>query len=172
MAQNLRRISMIACIVLVGACGQADSAASRPSSEQTESLSLSAVLKTARLAIQLETTSPLSAEELAAMAFVESSFNPSAIGDHGSAVGIMQFHRGTFYDYAPKDWRREDALQSMRVAIRYAKRGCRLWKFMGKVPTVPRLWSHHNRGNARGYNAEYASRCADALRRIRNGEIR
>lgn len=106
------------------------------------------------------------------MAFVESSFNPNAIGDHGSAVGIMQFHRGTFYDYAPKDWRREDPLMSMRVAIRYAKRGAKLWRFMGKVPTVPRLWSHHNRGNARGYNAEYASRCADALRRIRNGEIR
>ena len=133
---------------------------------------MSAVLQTARSAIQLEKVSPLSAEELAAMAFVESSFNPNAIGDHGNAVGIMQFHRGTFYDYAPKDWHREDALQSMRIAIQYAKRGSRLWKFMGKIPTVPRLWSHHNRGNVRGYNAEYASRCENALRRIRNGEIR
>lgn len=164
---------MVVCICTALGCLTTSTASTpRFCGGQTESMSLSAVLTTARSAIQLEKTSPLSAEELAAMAFVESSFNPNAIGDNGKAVGLMQFHRGTFYDYAPPSWRREDALQSMRIAIRYAKRGAKLWRFMGKVPTVPRLWSHHNRGNARGYNAEYASRCADALRRIRNGEIR
>lgn len=117
-------------------------------------------------AIKLEGGSPLSANELVAMCLVESSGNPDAVGDGGRAVGLLQFHAPTWGDHADKGWLRTDPMQSMRVGIRYAKRGVRLCRRAGLEPTSDRIWSHHNLGNVRRFNAEYARRCRKALERL------
>lgn len=40
----------------------------------------------------------------------ESSFNSTAIGDHGLAYGIAQFHKDTFYEFAQQaEWRMRKA---------------------------------------------------------------
>jgi len=39
-------------------------------------------------------------EQLLAVSWCESMYNPEAIGDHGSAKNIFQYHKGTFDRYS------------------------------------------------------------------------
>jgi len=130
------------------------------SSTTSKPLSAKIALRLAGEAIELEGGSPLTPKQLVAMALQESSLVPDAIGDHGKAVGLFQFHKGTWADHTNgTGWQREMPLESFRVAIRYAKRGSRL---LARSPNqqdrrVERLWSHHNVGNIRKVNERYVN---------------
>ena len=41
-------------------------------------------------------------KDIKKVAFCESSYNKEAIGDHGAAFSIMQFHKPTFEEYSKK----------------------------------------------------------------------
>jgi hypothetical protein len=48
----------------------------------------------------IEYLAPENAAELKKVAYCESRYNPQAVGDHGLAKGILQFHQGTFNTYS------------------------------------------------------------------------
>lgn len=122
-------------------------------------------------AIQLEGSSPLTADELVAMCLVESGGNPNAVGDGGRAVGLFQFHPGTWRDMTNNKVNRHNLLWNFMAAIRYAKRGEMLWlksRWCQPGKPCPRvtLWMHHNSGNVRGANTSYARKCEAQLKAL------
>lgn len=129
-------------------------------------LSIATLNRLADNAIALEHGSPLTRNELVAMCLVESSGNPSAVGDGGKAVGLFQFHAPTWKDILPSNPPRTDPLWQFRAAIRYAKRNAALRRGKRLGPTARSLWMAHNAGNVRGHNTGYADRCERTLKTL------
>ena len=75
-----------------------------------------------------------SEKELRKVAYCESSFNPQAIGDHGHAKNVMQFHEPTF-DYFSQEMGVELTYNSYNDQIRLAS-----WMF-GTHPETKKHWT-------------------------------
>jgi len=159
MTQGCLIPSLVAALpVVVGVSCAAPPSSGAMTDAKTPAIPSKIAMALAQEAIELEGGSPLTAKQLVAMAMQESSLVPSAIGDRGQAVGLFQFHVGTWADHTNGlGWKRDMPLESFRVAVRYAKRGARLLSRASdkKDRTVERLWSHHNVGNIRRINERY-----------------
>lgn len=89
---------------------------------------------------------------------IESSLNPTLIGDNGGAIGVLQMHKAYVQDaaeYAKKDWVHEDCLEpEIAVPIfraymaRYATK-----ERLGRKPTLQDIARIHN-GGPNGYKKE------------------
>lgn len=152
-------------LILLTASAMARAAEKKPKSFR---LTTTQLRELAEVAIAQEKDSPLSADELVAMCLVESNGDPDAVGDGGKAVGLFQFHTGTWKDHTHSPLNRRDPFASFVVAIRYAKRGARLCATHHVVPTRWVLWRHHNAGNIFTKNYGYSESCELKLRGLKS----
>lgn len=167
---TLKSISLILAImgvVLVGLSLAARAEDKKYKTAKRPLLTTTQLRELAEAAIRQEGDSPLSRDELVAMCLVESNGNPDAVGDGGKAVGLFQFHAGTWKDHTHSPLSRRDPFASFVVAIRYAKRGARLCATHQVAPTRWVLWRHHNAGNIFTKNFGYSESCEAQLRRLR-----
>jgi soluble lytic murein transglycosylase-like protein len=97
-------------------------------------------------------------EFIMCIVLVESAFNPSAIGDGGKALGILQMHKEYVEDaaeHAGEDWTHSDALipeKAIKIFYAYMDRYCTK-KELGRKPTLQDVARIHN-GGPNGYKKE------------------
>ncbi len=109
---------------------------------------------------------------LASIAMRESGGNPKAVGDHGHAVGLFQFHVAAWSESCRVSWRghyplRTDATESMIAAIRYLTRGANALDRAyggGWGPELLATW--HNTGHVCKNTGDYGRQVVRIARRL------